>query len=98
MRQIQQNLKNEERYKELLTKILIQVWGDIDFFENDEYFKECEMWLTILLTEMTNTIFSKECELETFKKCTLPLEYRNITIKTEYIGNNDVIREIYNSY
>ena len=27
MRQIQQNLKNEERYKDLLTKILIQVLG-----------------------------------------------------------------------
>ena len=94
MQKIQQNLENEERYKELLTKILIQVWGDIDFFENDEYFKECEKWFTILLTETTNTIFSKECELETFKKCTLPLEYRNITIKTDYIGNNDVIREI----
>ena len=103
MQKIQQNLKNEERYKELLTKILIQVWGDIEFFENDDvedvdeilqYSKECEKWFTILLIETTNTIFSKECELETFKKCTLPLEYRNITIKTDYIGNNDVIREI----
>ena len=36
MQQIQQNLKNEEKYNELLTKILIQVWGDIEFFENDD--------------------------------------------------------------
>ena len=93
----------KKNYNKLLTKILIQVGGDIDFFENDDveddneilqYFKECEKWFTILLIETTNTIFSKECELETFQKCTIPLEYRNITIKTDYIGNNDVIREI----
>ena len=66
MQQIQQNLKNEEKYNELLTKILIQVWGDIEFFENDDvedvdeilqYSKECEKWFTISLTEKTNTIF-----------------------------------------
>ena len=106
MQQIQQNLKNEEKYNELLTKILIQVLRDIEFFENDDvedvdeilqYSKECEKWFTILLIETTNTIFSKECELETFQKCTIPLEYRNITIKTDYIGNNDMIREIVNT-